>query len=63
MSSWLFTSLNLNILPYLELILGNWWLVSYRHMKYLESNLVCVNAVSLPVGKQRDIAHEIFERV
>ena len=32
-------------------------------MKYLESNLVCVNVVSLPVGKQHDIAYEIFERI
>ena len=32
-------------------------------MKYLESSLVCVNVVSLSVGKQHDIAHEISERV
>ena len=32
-------------------------------MKYLESNLVCVNEVSLPVGKKNDIAYEISERV
>ena len=31
-------------------------------MKYLESDLVCVNVVSLPLGKQNDIAHEISER-
>ena len=31
-------------------------------MKYLESNLVCMNVVSLPVGKQNDILSEISER-
>ena len=32
-------------------------------MKYLESNLVYVNVVSLPVGKQNDIAYEIAENI
>ena len=32
-------------------------------MKYLESNLVCMNVVSLDLGKQHDIVHEISERV
>ena len=32
-------------------------------MKYLESNLVCVNVVSSPVGKQNDIGCEMYERV
>ena len=32
-------------------------------MKYLDSNLVCVNVVSFSVGKQHDIAYEISERV
>ena len=32
-------------------------------MKYLESNLVCLNVVSLSVGKQHDITYEISERV
>ena len=61
--SWLSTSLDLQIPPNLELILGNWQLASYRKMKYLELNLVCVDVVSLTVGKQHDIAHEISERV
>ena len=50
------TSLSLNILPNLELILGNWLLASYRKIKNLELNLVRVNVVSLPVGKKHDIA-------
>ena len=32
-------------------------------MKYLESKLVCVNVVRLPVGKQNDIGHEIYAKV
>ena len=32
-------------------------------MKYLESNLVCENVVSLPGVKQHNIAYEISERV
>ena len=32
-------------------------------MKYLESNLVCANVVSLSVGNQHDIAYEISKRV
>ena len=32
-------------------------------MKYLESNLVCMNVVSLPVDKQHDITSEISERI
>ena len=47
----------------LQLVLGNSQLASYRKMKYLESNLVCVNVVSLPVGKQNDIGYEMYERV
>ena len=59
----MFTSLDLHIPPYLELILGNWHLVSYKHIKYLKSNLVCVNVVSLPVVKQHDVAYETPERI
>ena len=37
-------------------------LASYRQMKYLETNLICiVILVSLPVGLQHDIAFEISE--
>ena len=32
-------------------------------MKYLESNLVCVNLVRFPVGKEHKIPYEVFERV
>ena len=33
-----------------------------KQMKYLETNLICIlNVVSLPVGIQHDIAHEISE--
>ena len=32
-------------------------------MKYLETNLACVNVVSLSVGKKHYIAYEISERV
>ena len=32
-------------------------------MKYLEPNLVCMNAVSLPVGKQHDITSEISQKI
>ena len=35
----------------------------YRKMKYLESNLVCVNVVSLPVGKKNNTGYEMYERV
>ena len=45
-----------------KLILGNRQLVTYREIKYLESNLVCMNALTLPVGKQHDIKFEISER-
>ena len=61
--SWLSTSLGLHIPPNLEIIQGHWKLASYRKIKYLVSNLVCVNIVSLSVGKQYDIAYEISERV
>ena len=61
--SWLPNSLDLHIPPNLEFIQGNWYLASNKQMKYLESNLVCANVVSLPVGKQHDIAYEIFERI
>ena len=61
--SWLSTSLGLHISPNSELIQRNWKLASYRKIKYLELNLVCVNVVSLSVGKQHDIAYEISERV
>ena len=49
----------------LELVPNILWIVvaSYRQMKYLDSNLVCVNVVSFSVGKQHDIAYEISERV
>ena len=63
MLSWLSTSLGLHIPPNVELIQENWKLASYRIIKYLESNLVCVNVVSLSVDKQHDIAYEISERV
>ena len=63
LSSWLSTSLGLHIQPNSELILENWQLASYRKIKYLESNLVCVNVVSMSVGKQHDIAYEISEKV
>ena len=56
------TSLGLHIQPNLELILEHWRLATYRKIKYLESNLVCVDVVSLSVGKQHDIAYEISER-
>ena len=36
---------------------------SYRQMKYLESNLVCVNAVSVPDSNQHDIAYQISEKI
>ena len=58
MPSGLVTSLDLHIPPYLKVIPKKWMVVSYRHMKYLELNLVCVNVVSLPVGKQHDIQHD-----
>ena len=61
--SWPSTSLGLHILPNTELRQGNWKLVSYRKIKCLGSNLVCVNVVSLSVGKQNDIAYEISEKV
>ena len=32
-------------------------------MKYMKSNLVCVNVVSLPAGKQNDIGYEMCEGV
>ena len=32
-------------------------------MNYLESKLVCGNVVNLPIGKQRDIAKKISEKV
>ena len=32
-------------------------------MKYLESNLIFVNVVSLPIDKQHDITSEISERI
>ena len=33
---------------------------SYRQMKYLETNLICIlNVVILPVGMQHDIAYGI----
>ena len=59
--SWLPNSLD--IPPNLEFILGNWYLASNKQAKYLESNLVCVSVVSLPVSKQHDIVYEIFERM
>ena len=52
------TSLDLHIPPNLELIIGN----RCRGMKCLESNFVCMNVLSLPVGKQHDITLEISER-
>ena len=61
--SWMPISLGLHIPPNLELIQGNRKLASYRKIKYLESNLVCVNVVSLSVGKQHHITYEISERV
>ena len=37
-------------------------LASYRQMKYSQTNLICIlNIVSLQVGMQHDIAHEISE--
>ena len=36
---------------------------NYRQMNYLESKLVCWNVVNLPIGKQRDIAKKISEKV
>ena len=38
--SGLSTSLDLHIPPNLELILGNWYLASYKKMKLLESNCI-----------------------
>ena len=38
--SGLSTSLDLHIPPNLELILGNWYLASYKKMKHLESNCI-----------------------
>ena len=38
--SGLSTSLDLQIPPNLELILGNWYLASYKKMKHLESNCI-----------------------
>ena len=38
--SGLSASLDLNIPPNLELILGNWHLVNYKRMKHLESNYI-----------------------
>ena len=35
---------------------------TYKKMKYLESNLVCVNVVGLPVGKQHDITYKTSKR-
>ena len=33
-------------------------------MKYSKTNLICIlNGVSLPVGKQHDIAYKISEKV
>ena len=55
-------SLDLHISSNLKLILGSRYLVSYREIKYLESNLVCMNARSLPVDKQHDITSEISEK-
>ena len=54
---WLSISLGLHIPPNLELIQRNWKLASYRKIKYLESNLVCVNVISLSLGKLNMILH------
>ena len=51
------------MVPNLERIQGNGKLASYIKIKNLESTLVCVNVVPLPVGKQHDIVYEISERV
>ena len=60
--SWLSTSLDLSHINRFRT--HNRKLVaSYKKMKYLEPNLVGVKVVILPVGKQHDIAYEIFERV
>ena len=63
LSSWLSSSLHLHIPSNLEIILRNWQLASFRKMKHLESNLVCVDVVTLPVEKQHDIAYEISEKI
>ena len=55
LSSRLSASLGLHKPPNLELIVGNWQLASYQKIKYLESNLLCVNVGSLSVGKKHDI--------
>ena len=62
LSAVLSTSLDLHIPPNLEIILRSRLLVSYREIKYLESNLVCMSALSLPVGKQHDITSEISKK-
>ena len=60
--SWLSTSLDLSHINHFRT--HNRKLVaSYKKMKHLEPNLVGVKVVILPVGKQHDIAYEIFERV
>ena len=63
LSSGLSSSPDLHKPPNLELILQNCLLVIYREIKYLESNLVCMNAVSMPVGRQHDTTSEISERI
>ena len=56
LTSWRSAFLDLHTPPNSEIMLGNWQPASYRQIKYLESNLLCVNVVSLSVGKQHDIA-------
>ena len=57
------TSVDLHIPLYLKVIPKKWMVVSYRHLKYLELNLVCLNVVSWLIGKQHDIACAISEMV
>ena len=51
-SSGLSTSLDLHIPPNLELILGNWYLASYKKMKYLESNDIWNFFIAFEISKR-----------